>query len=331
MTGGLLQLSGIVVDFVHRVDHLPAAGEEVETSDFLMTAGGGFNAMAAARRMGVPVTYGGMLGEGPLAEIAIQALQRDGIDIAAAARGAIDQGSCAVIVHRDGERSFITHHGAEREINLAHLAALPASQYAYALLTGYSLYKPRSAEAFLAWLATLGQPPLLVFDPGPTVTDIPRSTLEHALARCDWVSANAAEARVLTGEADPATAAARLAEGRKGALVRRGPDGCWLCEDGRVTHVAGFAVKAIDTNGAGDAHDGVFIAALIRGFGAADAALIANAAAALSTTIIGPATSPGATQTRQFLDARGARLAAPENWERAQPGATDAQNEEEKQ
>ena len=44
-----------------------------------MTAGGGFNAMAAARRMGVPVTYGGMLGEGPLAEIAVQALQRDGI------------------------------------------------------------------------------------------------------------------------------------------------------------------------------------------------------------------------------------------------------------
>jgi len=136
---------------------------------------------------------------------------------------------------------------------------------------------------------------------------------------------------VLTGEADPAAAALRLAEGRKGALVRRGPDGCWLCEEGRVTHVAGFEVTAIDTNGAGDAHDGVFIAALIRGFGAADAALIANAAAALSTTIVGTATSPGTTETRQFLDARGARLAMPENWERAQPGATDAQHEEDRE
>ena len=63
MSGSLLQLSGIVVDLVHRVDHLPAPGEEVETSEFRMTAGGGFNAMAAARRMGVHVSYGGMLGQ----------------------------------------------------------------------------------------------------------------------------------------------------------------------------------------------------------------------------------------------------------------------------
>ena len=50
MSGGLLQLSGVVVDLVHQVDHLPAPGEEVETPTFQMTAGGGFNAMAAARR-----------------------------------------------------------------------------------------------------------------------------------------------------------------------------------------------------------------------------------------------------------------------------------------
>jgi len=328
MTGGLLQLSGVVVDFVHRIEHLPAAGEEVEASAFLMTAGGGFNAMAAARRMGVPVAYGGMLGEGPLAEISLDAMKREGIGFASAARAAIDQGSCVVIVHHDCERSFITHHGAEREIDLAHLQALQAARYSHALLTGYSLYKRPSAEAFLAWLAMLARPLHVVFDPGPTVADIPRATLERALARCDWVSANAAEALVLTGEADPAMAAARLAAGRKGALVRRGADGCWLCEHGTVTHVPGFAVTAIDTNGAGDTHDGVFIAALIRGFCAADAALIANAAAAISTTTIGPATSPGATEARQFLEARGARLIAPENWERAQTGATDAQQEE---
>ncbi len=331
MTGGMLQLSGVVVDFVHRVDHLPAAGEEVETSAFLMTAGGGFNAMAAARRMGVPVTYGGMLGKGPLAEIVRDALQREGIGLASKARATIDQGSCAVIVHRDGERSFITHHGAEREIALSHLRSLAADRYSYALLTGYSLYKTRSAEAYLAWLPALDRPPLLVFDPGPIVADIPRATLERVITRCDWVSANAAEALVLTGETDMAAAAARLASGRKGALVRRGADGCWLCEHGKVTHVPGFPVEAIDTNGAGDTHDGVFIAALVRGFSAADAALIANAAAALSTTIIGPATSPAATETRRFLHAHGVKLAAPENWEGLQPGATDAQQEEDRE
>lgn len=330
MTGGLLQLSGVVVDFVHCVDHLPAPGEEVETSAFMMTAGGGFNAMAAARRMGVPVAYGGMLGVGPLADIALNAIEREGVTVASAARATIDQGSCAVIVDSEGERSFVTHHGAEREIDLAHLQTLGADRYPYALLTGYSLYKSRSAEAFLAWLPSLGRSPQVLFDPGPTVSEIPRATLECALVHCDWVSANTAEAQVLTSETDPAAAAARLAAGRKGALVRHSADGCWLCERGKVTHVAGFAVATVDTNGAGDAHDGVFIAALIRGFDAADAALIANAAAAISTTIIGPATSPGLAETRQFLSTRGARLTAPENWEREQPGDSFAQQEDRK-
>jgi sugar/nucleoside kinase (ribokinase family) len=331
MSGGLLQLSGVVVDLVHRLDHLPAPGEEVETSTFQMTPGGGFNAMAAARRMGASVTYGGVLGQGPLAEIALQGLAAEGVAIATQRRAEIDQGSCVVIVDAMGERSFITHHGAEREVDLAHLGSISAAAHRFALLTGYSLYKPNSAAAFLSWLPGLARPPLLFFDPGPTLADIPRPTVANALARADWVSANASEAAVLTGEEDPAEAAAGLAIGRSGALVRRGPDGCWLSHGGLTSHVPGFAVRAIDTNGAGDAHDGVFMAAMMMGFDPLDAALIANAAAAISTTRIGPATSPDATETRQFMAARGASLATNENWERAQPGAKDAPKEEDRE
>lgn len=330
MRGGLLQLSGVVVDFVHHVDHLPAAGEEVEAAVFQMTSGGGFNAMAAARRMGVNVTYGGVLGNGPLAEMASAGLDSEGIALSTARRAGIDQGSCAVIVDRTGERSFITHHGAEREVDLAHLGSLCATSHDFALLTGYSFHKPQSAAAFLSWLPELARPPLLFFDPGPVVADIDRGTLEKVMAQADWVSANAQEARVLTGESDPGRAASILAAERQGAMVRRGAEGCWLSHAGRDTHVPGFSVQTIDTNGAGDAHDGVFIASMIRGFAAADAAMIANAAAALSTTRIGPATSPDATETRRFLAARGMTLAAPENWERVQPGATDAPKQEDR-
>ena len=324
MRGGLLQLSGMVVDLVQRVDHLPAPGEEVETSEFAMTAGGGFNAMAAARRMGVPVTYGGMLGQGPLAQIVADALHAEGIALPGARRAAMDQGSCVVIVDRMGERSFITYHGAEREVDVPHLASLAAPSYDYALLTGYSLYKPRSAAAFLSWFKTLARPPLMVFDPGPVAGDIPRATLDEAMRRADWVSANAAEAHVLTGETAAAKAAAQLSLGREGALVRVGRQGCWLAHGGSVRHVPGFEVEAIDTNGAGDTHDGCFIAALILGYGAGDAAMIANAAATISTTRFGPATAPDFSETRRFLAARGVNIATPGNQERGQPGVNAA-------
>lgn len=331
MSPGLLQLSGMVVDLVHRLDHLPAPGEEVETATFQMTPGGGFNAMVAARRMGIGVTYGGVLGQGPLAEIASRGLAAEGIALATHSRATIDQGSCVVIVDGTGERSFITHHGAEREVDAAHLGALSATTYDFVLLTGYSLYKPKSAAAFLDWLPGLARPPQLLFDPGPTVAFIPRPVLDQVMQRADWVSANAAEAVVMTGEQDAEACASHLAAGRAGALVRIGAGGCWLSHGGRTVLVPGFSVAAIDTNGAGDAHDGVFMAALIRGFDPADAALIANAAAALSTTRIGPATAPGLAETRRFLAARGVGLAAHENWERAQPGATDAPKEEDRE
>lgn len=300
----LLQLSGIVIDLVHRVDHLPAPGEEVETPSFAMTAGGGFNAMVAARRMGADVTYGGVLGSGLLAEIAVRQLAEEGIAIAAAGRADIDQGSCAVIVDASGERSFISHHGAERRVTPGHLAALDAASYAFALLTGYSLYKPESAAAFMPWLKALGRPPLLFFDPGPTVAEIPLNALDAVMARADWVSANSREASVLTGFSNPATAAQALSLNRAGALVRRGAEGCWLGLSGSVTHHPGFAVDCIDSNGAGDTHDGAFIAALLRGETPVAAARLANAAAALSTTREGPATSPDLAETRRFLAAR---------------------------
>lgn len=330
MSGGLIQLAGVVVDFVHVIDRLPAPGEEVETRAFRMTAGGGFNAMAAARRMGAHVTYGGVLGQGPLADIARIALAEEGIDLATDRRAEMDQGSCAVIVDASGERSFITHHGAERAVDFPHLAALPASSHRFALLSGYSLYKPESAAAFLSWLPRLARPPLIVFDPGPIIAEIPRDTLDRTVSRADWISANAVEARQMTGETDPARAVALLATGRLGAVVRVGANGCWLHRQGRTAHVPGFSVEARDTNGAGDAHDGAFIAAMIAGFDADDAALIANAAAAISTTIIGPATAPDARKTRQFLESRGVQLARPQHWERAKLGASDAHHEEDR-
>lgn len=65
--------------------------------------------------------------------------------------------------------------------------------------------------------------------------------------------------------------------------------------------VPGFAVTARDTNGAGDAHDGVLAAALSRGDDLLSAARRANAAAAIAVTRLGPATAPTAVEIDDFL------------------------------
>jgi sugar/nucleoside kinase (ribokinase family) len=306
MSGRLIQLAGVVIDLVCAVGQLPKAGEEVETPFLRVESGGGFNAMAAAKRMQVPVVYAGMLGTGFFAETATRAILNEGISISNRHRQLLDQGTCVAITDSSAERSFISYHGAERQVTRNALDDIEIDDQDILLLTGYALYKHQSAAALLPWLQNLRRGPRLVFDPGPMISALPKEALEVVYSRSDWVSMNVKEAQHTCGLEVGSDAAQILARNREGAIVRIGVEGCWLSEKGsKAIHIPGFAVTSIDTNGAGDTHVGAFIAAKLLGYHPLQAAQIANAAAALSTTKIGPATAPSFEVTRAFMKDNG--------------------------
>ena len=302
MTGTFIQLAGVVIDLVCKVDQIPEAGAEVETPYLRAEAGGGFNAMAAAARMGVSVVYAGTLGTGLMADLALQAILAEKIALLSNERVAGEQGSCVAITDRNAQRSFISHHGAERQVSREHLSLVKAGIQDILLLTGYALYKAESASTFVPWLDSFPRVPRLLFDPGPMIAEIPAAALDAAFHRADWLSLNADEARFATGSSSAADAARQLSANRAGAIVRTGGDGCWLGEPGGpARHIPAFNVSPVDSNGAGDAHNGAFIAALLIGCAPSEAAVIANAAAALSTLKPGPATSPDLATLQHFL------------------------------
>ncbi|MCB6176720.1 PfkB family carbohydrate kinase [Rhodobacter sp. Har01] len=313
----LIQLSGVIVDLLYRVEAVPAPGTEAQVrGGCRMTAGGGFNAMVAARRFGVRVGYAGSLGTGPLADVVSAALAAEGIDILRPRLAGQDQGCCTVLVDDSGERTFIAAEGADGQIAEADLAALTPAPEDWFLLSGYALSYAGSQEALTAWLEARPQGLPLLFDPCPQVAAIPTRALAAALRCARWISANAAEAEALTGRSDPTTAARALAATRPaggGALVRVGAEGCHLARpDGSVTCLPGHPVRAIDTNGAGDAHVGAFLALLAQGAPPLRAAALANVAAALSTTQEGPATAPDLkTVLAALAEAPAARTPSP--------------------
>lgn len=292
MTGKrLIQLSGVIVDLIYWIDAVPVAGAEATVHRHALAAGGGFNAMVAARRADLPVTYAGSLGTGPFADIAARALADEGISVLRPRKAHLDQGCCVVLIDAQGERSFIAAEGADGVLTDADLALVRPAPEDWLLLSGYALGYKNSREALTRWLRP-GLP--LVFDPSPLVGAIAAETLASALASARWISANQAEAATLTGISDAAEAAIRLADGRTGggAVVRDGANGCYLAFDGQLTHVGGHPVCPVDTNGAGDAHIGAFIASLAFGDDPLTAARIANVTAALSTLKEGPSTAP---------------------------------------
>ena len=303
-----------IVDVVMRVPALPRRGGDVLATSSEITAGGGFNVMAAAVRQGLPVLYAGGHGTGPWGDLVRAALTAEGIDLFRPPDPDRDTGFDVALVEPDAERTFVTHLGAEAMRGPGTWDAVPAGPGDAVYVSGYGLVAPDSGPALGNWAASLPSGVLLFVDPGPLVAQIPAAVLDPVLARCDWLSCSQREAALLTntglsgtGSADPPgdpaeTARRLLARGAAAnILVRAGAAGCHvaLLASSDAVHVRAPQVTAVDTTGAGDAHSGAFLAALAEGLSPLGAAARANAAAAFAVTRPGPATSP----TRAQLDA----------------------------
>ena len=304
MSARLWHLGNVVVDLVLEVPALPELGGDVLATRTERTPGGGFNVMAAAVRQGLPVTYAGAHGTGPFGDRARAALRAEGIDALLSPRPEPDTGFVVCLVDADGERTFVTSPGAEATLAAADLVELRPGASDLVYVTGYSLLYDSNRAALLDLVPRLHPALTLVVDPGPLAAEIPRAALELLLARADWWSCNAREAALLTG-VDGVVEAARMLQsllGRGSVLVRTGPGGCLVRHGGRLVPVPGFAVDAVDLNGAGDAHTGVFMAALAQALDPVAAARRANAGAALAVTAPGPATAPDAARLDAFLN-----------------------------
>ncbi|PSR21114.1 MAG: sugar kinase [Sulfobacillus acidophilus] len=304
MSPRLFHLGNVVIDLVLRVKDIPVRGGDILAQDRLLTPGGGFNVMASAVRQDLATIYGGVLGVGPFASLAKQALLQQGITIAHAPVANRDTGLVVCLIDATGERTFVTSPGAESHLTLDHLQHLSPTFPDIVYISGYSLVYPCNRTALLTWLDTLSPTVMTVFDPGPLVAEIPRPALQKVLTRSDWVTCNVDEAAFLTGASDglrQAQVLASLTE-RHQVLVRAGRDGCYIAgPTTQAQQIPGFAVAAVDTNGAGDAHSGAFMAALAKGADASLAARWANAVAALAATRFGPATAPTTAEVAAWL------------------------------
>lgn len=300
----LLHTGQVIVDLVMALDTLPATGGDVLAKSAGFEAGGGFNVMAAARRNGLPVVYLGRHGNGRFGDLARAAMQAEGVEMAQAASEGKDTGLCVSLTEATTERTFISHIGAEGDLTADDLARVVPQVDDYVYVSGYSLLLEGKAQALLDWLLALSRAITVVFDPGPLVKAPDSALMIALLPRIDIWTSNGPEALAFTGAKTLADALLDLNRHLPdGALlvVRDGPNGCWVSRHGHADHVPGFKVRAVDSNGAGDAHAGVFIAGLAAGLTPCEAARRANAAAALAVTRWGPATSPGTDEVDALL------------------------------
>jgi sugar/nucleoside kinase (ribokinase family) len=303
----LVLTGNVIVDLVLTVDALPDPGGDTLASSSRITAGGAYNVLVAARRAGLDVVFAGQYGTGPMGDVVRAALAASGAEIAQAGLADVDSGYCVALVDATAERTFVTTVGAEGRLTRADLDRVPVTGADVVHVSGYSLADPVTAAALPGWLHDLPRATRVITDPSPLVVGLDPAVLGPVLQRTDVLTANAREAAAMTGRTGAGAGATALVEHiRPGGfvVVRDGAAGCWLAGppvgDAPVL-VPGFLVRAVDTNGAGDAHAGVLAHGLALGLPSEEAARRANAAAALAVTRSGPATAPTAAELDAFL------------------------------
>jgi sugar/nucleoside kinase (ribokinase family) len=275
----VVSVGNAVVDLLLELPALPRSGDDITATASGTVVGGSATTLVAARRQGVAAAYAGGHGTGPFGDLVRGALAAEDVAVLAAPIRDRDTGWDVAIVEPGGERSFLTTVGAEADGDPSDLR-LAAGDLLH--VSGYALAREPSGSRIAAWIGSVPPEVIVLVDPGPLGAHLPSSVLDPVVARADWWSANAREV---------ATAPASV----RRLLVRRGADGCTV--DG--IDVPGFAAHAVDTNGAGDVHAGVFLAGLGGGLDPLAAARRANAAAAIAVSRRGPTGAP----TRAELDA----------------------------
>ena len=112
--------------------------------------------------------------------------------------------------------------------------------------------------------------------------------VEPCLPHLDLLTVSLAEAQGISGEREPASAAAWFRDrGVAEVALKLGPDGCYVAGAEFEGELPAFPVRAVDGTGAGDAFVAGVLYGRLAGWPLVDAARLANAAGALATTAVG--------------------------------------------
>jgi len=281
----------LVADVICRpVDELPARGTLGLAAEIELHGGGcALNTASALARLGLRAAVAGKVGADRFGDFVVELLDERGVDRRAVVRDtSIPTSATVALVGSDGTRTFLHVPGAngtlraeelDRELLYAGRALHAAGQLVMPALDG-APFAGVLAEARRRGLVTSLD---TVFDASGR-WDRVLPSLPHV----DLFVPALAEAGEITGEGDPARAAAWLRGRGVGTVaITLGRDGCYVSGPGLEGHVPAPAVTEVDGTGSGDAFAAGLLHGTLAGWSLERTAGFACAAGALATTAVG--------------------------------------------
>ena len=314
--GRVVLMGQILVDRVLQGTGPIYGGGTGRGTDEGVHVGAGFSVLVAARRMGAEAVSLSPIGDGPNASLIKEALKLEGIVDAGPRVPDCDNAMRTALIARNGSCTIIATKGAEtmtpENVWANFVCSLHPGDVLY--IDGSLMDHPANRIAAENALRALPEGVRVVLDVSPTI-GIPNGLPSSAIISMNYEESQVLWTRIPEKERQflswtPADNAATTLASRlhRDVLVHKDANGAYFApyapSDALPTfHIPTPRIRAVDSNGAGDAHSGVLSACLTQGVSLKRALLLANCAGALASTAAGPATCPPRAQIEAAADA----------------------------
>jgi sugar/nucleoside kinase (ribokinase family) len=286
----ILVVGDVMTDVIVRPHGPLVRGSDRDATIRTAPGGSGANQAAWLGHLGAEVGFVARVGAADAGAQAA-ALRAAGVTPHLAADADLPTGLLVTLLDPDGERSFLTDRAANANLSAADLPDSLLDGTALLHISGYSLFSDAPRASVLAFAATARARRITVTLDAASAGFLAEVGPARFLGWTDGIEtlfANADEAEVLAGAADPQAQLAALSARFPVVVLKRGAAGAMaLARGGAVLSQASPAVAAIDSTGAGDAFLAGFLDARLRGADLAGCLAAGVALGALAATRLG--------------------------------------------
>ena len=256
--------------FAPPLARLPEAGELLAVDDLLLQMGGcAANTGVDLVKLGVKTAVVGKVGNDAFAEFALQYLRERGLDVSGIRVSSTASTSKTVILPVIGEdRRYIHTIGANADFSIDDVDLQQVAGARVLYVGGYLLLPGLEQAALMRLFQFARQRGIkTVLDVAGVRPEEGLEPLRQVLPYTDVFLPNDDEARLITGEADPARQARIFLECGVGmAVVTLGAAGVVACTQEQALRASAFQVDVVDPSGGGDAFDAGCIVGLLEGW-----------------------------------------------------------------
>jgi ribokinase len=301
--GRVFVAGSINMDVVATADRHPKVGETVAGQAVHYFPGGkGANQAVAAAKLGASTALIGRLGTDAFGQQLRTFLAAQGVDLALVKDAAGTHSGTAIITIANADNTIVVVPGANALVSAEDVAA-PVLAKGDVAVSQFEIPQATIA-AFFKRARAAGATTIL--NPAPAIACGP-----ELLELVDIMILNETELGFLAGTHSPIPTPLPVSSKRRDACLPRqaklicvtlGKRGVLALVGGEPSLIAGRAVKAVDTTGAGDCFVGALAAQLANGKAIRDALDYANAAASICVQRMGAAPSmPTAAEVAALL------------------------------